>query len=248
MTAPAIVARNLNIGYDGETVLRNINFDVQEGEVFAILGGSGSGKTTLLRALIGLLPPMSGTLEIFGEDLASAEPGRRQVLLRRMGVLFQTGALFADMTLAENVMLPIRVQTDLPESTARVLACIKLAQVGLCGDEELLPSQISGGMRKRAGIARAMALDPRILVLDEPSSGLDPVTASELDRLIRVLNTSLGITVVMVTHDMASALAVAGRCILIDRETRGIRAEGDPRELRDHHPDPRVRAFFRRAA
>ena len=248
MPEAAIVARNLAVGYGGTAVLRDVNFQVHAGEVFAILGGSGSGKTTLLRALIGLLPPLEGRLEIFGQDLASADGQARARILREMGVLFQTGALLADLTLAENVMLPIRAHTDLPESTARLLACIKLAQVGLCGDEDLLPSQISGGMRKRAGIARAMALDPRILILDEPSSGLDPPTAAELDRLIRVLNRNLGITVVMVTHDLASTLAVARRCILIDRQVRGIRAEGEPAFLRDRHPDPAVRAFFRRAA
>ncbi len=243
-----IAARDLEVGYeDGPPILANVSFDVHAGEVFAILGGSGSGKTTLLRVLLGLLAPRQGRLEVAGRPLAGAQEEERAKILSNVGVLFQTGALLGSLSLAENVMLPLAAHTDLPRSTIQLVACLKLALVGLQGSEGLMPSEISGGMRKRAGIARAMALDPRILVLDEPSSGLDPVTAQELDRLIVALNRSLGITVVMVTHDLASTFNVAGRCILIDREIQGVLAEGTPAEMREH-PDERVRNFFHRAA
>ena len=244
--APILKATDLSVGYDGQPVLRNLSFEVRPREIFAILGGSGSGKTTILKTLIGILPPLAGELEIAGVSLTRTPPERWAHVFRSMGVLFQTGALLADLTLAENVMLPIRAQTDLPESTARILACLKLSQVGLADAESRFPNEISGGMRKRAGVARAMSLDPPILVLDEPSSGLDPVTAAELDQLVLGLRQDLGITVILVTHDLASTFAVADRCILIDREVAGIRAEGVPARLRDEHPDPAVRAFFRR--
>lgn len=243
-----IRARDIEVGYEeGPPVLEGVSFDVHAGEVFAILGGSGSGKTTLLRVLLGLLAPRHGRLEVAGRPLAGAKEGERREVLKSVGVLFQTGALLGSLTLAENVMLPLTAHADLPPSTIHLVACLKLALVGLQGSEELVPSEISGGMRKRAGIARAMALDPRILVLDEPSSGLDPVTAQELDRLILTLNRSLGITVLMVTHDLASTFNVAERCLLIDRELRGVLATGTPAEMREH-PDERVRNFFHRAA
>ncbi|RMG88486.1 MAG: ATP-binding cassette domain-containing protein [Candidatus Dadabacteria bacterium] len=245
-TEAVIRARGLSVGYEGVAVLRDVTFEVRPREIFAILGGSGSGKTTLLKTLIGILPPLAGTLEIAGVDMGTATEAERREALRRLGVLFQTGALLADLTLAENVMLPIRGHTGLPEVTARILACLKLSEVGLGDAADRFPNEISGGMRKRAGVARAMALDPPILVLDEPSSGLDPVTAAELDELVLGLRDNLGITVLMVTHDLESAFRAADRCILIDAETAGIRAEGDPRRLRDDPPDPKVRAFFRR--
>jgi len=246
--SPVIESRSLEVGYGGEPLLTAVSFGVEAGEVFAILGESGSGKTTLLRALLGLLPASSGSLRVAGRELVGASEETREAVLRDLGVAFQSGALFDSLTLAENVLVPISARTSLPASTAAMLARVTLATVGLADAAELLPAQISGGMRKRAGIARAMALDPKILVLDEPTSGLDPLTAADLDRLITTLNRGLGITVVMVTHDLATTFAVARRCILIDAEVRGILAEGPPAELRAGHPNPKVRAFFERTA
>jgi len=241
-----IEARNLQAAYGDSPVLTEVSFSVNAGEVFAILGTSGSGKTTLLRALLGLLPIGGGSLCVAGRELAGASTETRAGVFRDVGVAFQSGALFDSLTLAENVLVPIREHTDLPASTAELLALVTLATVGLADAADLRPAEISGGMRKRAGIARAMALDPKILVLDEPTSGLDPLTAADLDRLIATLNRSLGITVVMVTHDLASTFAVANRCILIDAEKRGIIADGPPAGLRRDHPNPKVRAFFER--
>jgi phospholipid/cholesterol/gamma-HCH transport system ATP-binding protein len=245
---PVVEAVDLEIGYGDDIILRGVSFDVRPGEVFAILGGSGSGKSTLLRVLLGLLMPRKGSLRIAGRELVGASEEERTAIFRNVGVLFQSGALFGSLTLAENVALPTAALRGLPATTIEALASLTLSLVGLSGYEGHLPSEISGGMRKRAGIARAIALDPEILVLDEPSSGLDPVTADELDRLILALNRSLGVTVILVSHDLASIFAVAERCILVDKEVRGILARGTPAELRDSHPDPRVRGFFCRGA
>lgn len=242
--SPVILAEDLEVSFGTTPVLSGVSFSVQPGEILAILGESGSGKTTLLRVLLGLLPASRGCLQIAGTDLVGATEETKTAVVKNLGVAFQTGALFGSLTLAENVMVPIKAHTRLPESTARLLATIKLATVGLAAAAGLLPAQISGGMRKRAGIARAMALDPKILVLDEPSSGLDPLTSAELDRLILTLNRSLGITVVMVTHNLASVFAIAQHCLLIDAEVKGILAQGSPTQLRDEHPNKKVRAFF----
>ena len=246
--SPIIEARELEVGYGGEPLLAGVSFAVGAGEVFAIVGVSGSGKTTLVRALLGLLPASGGSLCVAGRELVGASADTRAAVLGDFGVAFQSGALFDSLTLAENVLVPIRARTTLPPATAATLARVTLATVGLAPAADLLPAQISGGMRKRAGIARAMALDPKILVLDEPTSGLDPRTAADLDRLIATLNRGLGITVVMVTHDLATTFALAHRCILVDAEARGILAEGPPAELRASHPNPKVRAFFERTA
>jgi phospholipid/cholesterol/gamma-HCH transport system ATP-binding protein len=239
-----IQAEGLEVSFGGAPVLTDVSFTVQPGQIFAILGESGSGKTTLLRVLLGLLPATRGQLRLAGTHLVGATEEAKALVVKNLGVAFQTGALFGSLTLAENVMVPIKAHARLPDSTARLLAGIKLATVGLAGAANLLPAQVSGGMRKRAGIARAMALDPKILVLDEPSSGLDPVTSAELDRLILTLNRSLGVTVVMVTHNLASVFAVAQRCILVDPGVKGILAQGTPDQLRDAHPNPKVRGFF----
>ncbi len=241
-----IQVRGLTAAYGDALILKDISFEVRRSEVFVILGGSGSGKSTLLKHLIGLYPLASGEVLIGGENLATAEGADRQRILRRFGVTYQSGALFGSMTLSENVTLPIEEFTELPATARKVISWMKLSLVGLEGFGGHLPAEISGGMQKRAAIARAMALDPAVLFLDEPSAGLDPVTSAELDALILSLREGLGMTFVIVTHELPSIYAVADRVIMLDKRTKGIIAEGHPRDLRDHSEDPFVRKFFRR--
>jgi phospholipid/cholesterol/gamma-HCH transport system ATP-binding protein len=238
---PALIeAQELTIGYGETVILEQLDFGIPAETVFAILGGSGSGKSTLLRNLIGLDQPLGGRILVDG-----AEPAQG-LGPPRFGVLFQSGALFGSMTLAENVSLPLRKWTDLDAQAIDAIVRSKLRLVGLEGFENHLPSEISGGMKRRAGIARALALDPPLLFLDEPSAGLDPVSSVELDELILTLNRSLGMTTVIVTHELASIFTIARECILVDRGARGIIARGNPTELRDESPDERVRRFFNR--
>jgi len=242
---PVIEVNDLTARYGRTTILRHVSFTVAKGEIFLIVGGSGCGKSTLLKHMIGLLEPAAGDVMLLGQSLVNADDAQRLALTRRFGVLYQTGALFGAMTLAENVALPLREFTDLPDALIRAITEVKLSQVGLQGFGEYLPSELSGGMKKRAGLARAMALEPEILFFDEPSSGLDPVTAADLDGLILRLRETQGTTMVIVTHDLASINAIADRVIMLDPIVRGILAEGRPDELRDH-ADPLVRRFFRR--
>ncbi|RLF59159.1 MAG: polyamine ABC transporter ATP-binding protein [Thermoplasmata archaeon] len=241
-----IQVRDLVAGYGEEVILDGISFDVYEGEIFVVLGGSGCGKSTLLKHLIGLIKPISGRIIIDGDDLSHSDDETFQKILRKIGVLYQSAALLGSLTLAENVALPIEEYTDLPKDSIETLVKMKLNLVNLDGYENHLPSEISGGMKKRAGLARAMALNPKILFFDEPSAGLDPVTSAGLDNLIIHLNKILGTTMVIVTHELDSIFAVAHRVIMLDKHTRGIIAEGDPRYLRDHSQNPFVSQFFNR--
>lgn len=243
---PIISVKNLTVGYGDEPIIEKVSFEVLSREVFAIMGRSGCGKTTLFKAIIGLLEPEEGEVFIDGDKVLPITHGGAQPILRKVGVLFQSGALFSSMTLAENVAFPIRQYTTLPESTVGQIVELKLSEVGLAGYEKLLPRELSGGMQKRAALARAMALDPKILFFDEPSTGLDPVTSWELDQTIVKINQALGTTIVLVTHELGSVFRIAARVIMIDGAEKGIIAEGRPEELRDHNGDPRVKDFFNR--
>jgi phospholipid/cholesterol/gamma-HCH transport system ATP-binding protein len=248
-TAPSVIeVEDVTIAYGDNVVQRNVSFEVRRGEVFVILGGSGCGKSSLLKAMIGLSPPVSGRILFDGENIGTAEGEDRLRLLRKFGVMYQSGALFGSMNVLENVRLPLDEFTDLGPAERDLVAAAKLNQVGLLPAAAQMPSALSGGMQKRAGIARAMALDPGILFLDEPSAGLDPITSAGLDQTIRELSRGLGITFVVVTHELQSIYAIADRCIMLDARTRTMIAEGKPAELRDHATDPYVRQFFLRQA
>ena len=241
-----IEVRGLTMSYGDFVIQRNLNFTVRRGDIFIIMGGSGCGKSTLLKVMIGLKSPAVGDVSYEGEAFWAAATARQEELKRKFGTLFQSGALWSGMTLAENVALPLKQYTRLGNPEIRELCAYKLALVGLAGFEDFYPSEISGGMKKRAGLARAMAMDPDILFFDEPSAGLDPLSAKLLDDLILELRDSLGTTVVIVTHELASIFAIGNNSVFLDAITKTQLATGDPKDLRDNSPDFGVRNFLQR--
>jgi len=244
--APRITINALTMAYGSFVIQHDLTFCIQPGEIFIIMGGSGCGKSTLLRHLIGLLAPAHGEVLYDGQNFWATPPEEREVMKRRFGVLYQSGALWSSMTLAENVALPLGEYTGLSPREIREVVSLKLALVGLAGFEDFYPSEISGGMRKRAGLARAMALDPDMLFFDEPSAGLDPLSSRRLDDLILELRDSLGATVVVVTHELASIFTIGDNSVFLDADTKTILAVGHPKTLRDTSPEPTIRAFLRR--
>jgi phospholipid/cholesterol/gamma-HCH transport system ATP-binding protein len=243
---PRIAVQDLTMAYGSFVIQRDLTFTIQPGEIFIIMGGSGCGKSTLLRHLIGLNAPARGDILYDGESFCTATPEARERMLRRFGVLYQSGALWSSMTLAENVALPLGEYTDLSSQEIQEVVALKLALVGLSGFEDFYPSEISGGMRKRAGLARAMALDPDILFFDEPSAGLDPLSSRRLDDLILELRDSLGATVVVVTHELQSIFTIGDNGVFLDAETKTMLAVGNPKTLRDESPNATIRAFLTR--
>lgn len=245
-TTIPIDVRDLTMAYGDFVIQQDLNFTVQRGDVFIIMGGSGCGKSTLLRHLVGLKQPVVGEVFLEGISYWHATHDTQNALKRRFGMLYQSGALWSSLTLAENIALPLEVYTDLGKNDIRDIISLKLALVGLAGFENYYPAEISGGMAKRAGLARAIALDPDILFFDEPSAGLDPISAKLLDDLILHLRDSMGATIVMVTHELASIFAIGNNSVFLDTESKTMIAGGDPRQLRDHCENPRVREFLNR--
>src|SRR6202030_3947894 len=243
---PPIRVKDLTMAYGTFVLMKDINFTVNHGDIFIIMGGSGSGKSTLLRHMLGLIEPAKGEIWYGDFNFTKAELEQREEMLRHFGVLYQSGALWSSMTLSENVGLPLGEFTNLTQEEIREVAALKLALVGLKGFEDYYPSQISGGMQKRAGLARAIALDPAILFFDEPSAGLDPVSSRLLDDLILALRDSLGATVVVVSHELASIFTIANNSVFLDAETHTMIACGDPHELLAHSTEARVREFLTR--
>ena len=244
--AAKITVKNLTMAYGDQVVMHDLDFEIQDKDIFVIMGGSGCGKSTLLRHLIGLREPARGSILYDGQDFTATAADERGPFFKRFGVMYQSAALWSSLTLAENIAMPLEESSKLPAKTVRDLAAYKLALVGLSGYEDFYPSQISGGMKKRAGIARAMALDPDILFLDEPSSGLDPLSSRRLDDLILGLRDSQGSTIVIVTHELASIFSIANNGLFLDTATHTQGALGNPSELRDHSDNPAVRLFLNR--
>jgi len=243
-----IQVKNIVARYGDELILDRISFDVHKGEILVILGASGCGKTTLLRHMVGLNRPISGRVFIDGDDITACDDTRLQKILKKVGILFQGSALIGSMTAAENVALPINRYLDFSKNARDNIVRIKLCIVNLSGFENFLPSELSGGMKKRAGLARALALNPKILFLDEPTSGLDPVSSAQIDDLILGINQRTQTTVVIITHELDSIFKVAHRVIMLDKSTKRIIAEGDPHYLKDHSTHLAVKQFFNREA
>ncbi len=245
-TKVQIEVKNLTVGYGDLVLLKNANYSVNKGDIFIIMGGSGCGKSSMLRVLTGLIKPLSGNVLINGIDIENGEEAKIQAIRQKSGILYQGGALFSSMTLEENISLPLQQYTDYSPKTIHELAQLKLALVGLQGFEDFYPSEISGGMKKRAGLARALALDPEIVYFDEPSAGLDPISSRNLDNLILELNQSLGTTIVVVTHELASIFAIGNNSIFLDANTKSIIAHGNPQELLRKPPNNEVFEFLTR--
>ncbi len=246
MNEAHVSVENLTMAYGDFLIQKDLTFTINRGDIFIIMGGSGCGKSTLLRHLVGLKPPARGTVRYNGVSFWDASEPERAKLMQKIGILYQSGALWSSMTLAENIAIPLEAYTTLSPADIREVIALKLALVGLSGFEDYYPSEISGGMRKRAGLARAMALDPDILFFDEPSAGLDPVSAKLLDDLILELRDSLGATVVVVTHELASIFAIGNNSVFLDPETKTMIAQGDPNHLLSSCNDPKVQKFLRR--
>ena len=244
--AAKISIKDLTMAYGSLVVMHDLNFEIQDKEIFVIMGGSGCGKSTLLRHLIGLQEPAKGSILYDEEDLTATDPAERGSFMKRFGVMYQSGALWSSLTLGENISMPLQESGKIPPNTIQDLVSYKLSLVGLSGYEDYYPSQISGGMKKRAGIARAMALDPDILFLDEPGAGLDPLSSRRLDDLVLRLRDSQGSTIVIVTHELASIFNIADKAIFLDTVTRTQGALGNPVNLRDHSENPAVRLFLNR--
>jgi len=245
---PIIRVKNLSIGYDGKVIMKDLSFDIPQGDIFIIMGGSGCGKSTLLRTLTGLIPAQAGQIWIRNTDFINATPKEKLSIIKDSGILYQSGALFSSMTLAENVALPLQQYTFYSRDKISQIVAFKLALVGLAGYEEYYPSEISGGMRKRAGLARALALDPEIVYFDEPSAGLDPISSKNLDDLILEINKTLGTTIIVVTHELSSIFAIGKNSIFLDKTIRTISAKGNPNELLKNSPNRQVYEFLTRGA
>ena len=241
-----IKAQNLTIGYGNYTLLKDISFEVIKGDIFVIMGGSGCGKSSLLRVLTGLMPPLSGNIFIDDVNFTKANAVQKSTIMQQSGILYQSGALFSSMTLAENVALPLQQYSDYSQKTIKELVSLKLALVGLKGFEDFYPSEISGGMKKRAGLARALALDPKIVYFDEPSAGLDPISSKLLDNLILDLNQNFGTTIVIVTHELSSIFDIGTNSIFLDGETKSILGYGNPKKLLKNSPNEKVHLFLTR--
>lgn len=244
--SPIIKVNNLTTAYGDNVIHDDISFEVKRGEILVIVGGSGCGKSTLLQHMIGLRQPKSGQIFYDDKDLVTAQDDERDSILRRFGVLFQSGALFGSMTLAENIDIVLSEYTNLTKPLRDAIIELRLSSVNLIGNENKLPAELSGGMKKRAGLARAMALDPEILFFDEPSAGLDPVSSVELDDLILKVRETMGTTIVIVTHELQSIEKIADRAIMLDKETKKIIANDDPKILKEHSKVPKIKAFFNR--
>lgn len=246
MTCDKITAQNLNVGYGDKTLIRNADFKVHDQDIFIIMGGSGSGKSSLLRVLTGLMPPQSGTFTVCGTDYTKASQAEKLAIMKQTGILYQSGALFSSMTLEENIALPLQKYTDYSPSMIEELVNLKLSLVGLSGYNDYYPSEISGGMKKRAGLARALALDPQIVYFDEPSAGLDPISSAHLDELMKEINQTFKTTLVVVTHELNSIFSIGTNSIFIDAETRSVTAHGNPNELLKNPPNETVFNFLTR--
>ena len=247
MSKQAIIdVHNLTVGYGDYVLLKDATYQVNKGDIFIIMGGSGCGKSSMLRVLTGLLPPLKGSVVINGVDIAQADENKMQEIRKKSGILYQSGALFSSMTLAENIALPLQQYSGYSAASIRELAHLKLALVGLAGFDDFYPAEISGGMKKRAGLARALALDPDIVYFDEPSAGLDPISSRNLDDLIIELNRSLGTTIVVVTHELASIFAIGTNSIFLDAASKTILARGNPNDLVKNPPNEEVYKFLTR--